>query len=161
MEKTLFEGLGDLRKAFAGLDSDLQKKIAPRMVAAAGGVLRKEAKAIAQQKGLKRSGALIRNIAIKRERKVPPGTTQYNLGVRHGRDLGRRAKKFLARTKTGRVVTKRENDPFYWRFLEFGTRHIAAKEFIQQAPKNKQAEAIAAMTQKLQKEIAKANRTTR
>ena len=153
------EGLGELRKSFAGLSDDMKVKISRRMVAAAGGVLRKEAKTIAQRKGLKRSGALIRNIAIKRERRAPEGVTQYNLGVRHGRDLGRRAKKFLAVSKTGRIVTRRENDPFYWRFQEFGTKFIQASEFIQQAPKNKHNEAIAAMREKLKKEIDKANRT--
>jgi HK97 gp10 family phage protein len=152
------EGFGNLRKTFDQLDRNLKQKIGPRMVAAGIGVWRKESKTIAQAKGLKITGALIRNIAIKRERKVPEGVIQYHLGVRHGRDLGRRAKKTLAVSKTGRVVTKRENDPFYWRFLEFGTKHIAAAEFIQQAPKNKRAEAIAAMEKKLQQEIAKANR---
>lgn len=162
MAKPIIQGLGDLRKAFDGLNSDLQKKIAPRLVASAGGVMRKQAKVNAQSAGLKRSGALIRNIAIKRERKAPPGVTQYNLGVRHGRDLGRRAKKFLVKNTKGRVVTKYENDPFYWHFHEFGTsRGHKRIEYITKAAESKRSEAIAAMSQKLQKEIEKANRRTR
>lgn len=153
-------GLGDLRKSFAGLRDDMKMKTALRMVASAGGVLRTEAKRIAQSRGLRKSGAMIRNIAIKRERRAPAGTTQYNLGVRHGRHLGNGKKvvKFLALSKRGRIVTRRENDPFYWRYIELGTKHIKAEKFIQQATENKRAEAIAAMEKRLQQDIEKASR---
>ena len=155
------DGLGDLQKSFAGLRDDMKLKTSRRMVASGGGVLRKEARTIARNQGLKKTGALIRNIAIKRERRTPPGITQYHLGVRHGRDLGngKRVIKFLELSKTGRIVTRRQNDPFYWRFLEVGTKHIKSHEFIQRALKNKRTEAIAAMSKKLQQEIVKANRT--
>lgn len=154
-------GLGDLRKSFAGLRDDMKMKTALRMVASAGGVLRTEAKRIAQSRGLRKTGAMIRSIAIKRERRAPAGTTQYNLGVRHGRHLGNGKKvvKFLALNRRGRVVTRRENDPFYWRFIEFGTKHIQAEKFIQTATENKRAEAIAAMGKRLQQDIEKANKS--
>ncbi|SFK74500.1 phage protein, HK97 gp10 family [Nitrosomonas aestuarii] len=158
---TIFEGLGDLRKAMADHKREIQTKTVRRMVASGGAVLRKESKTIARKLGLEKTGSLIRNIAIKRERKTPPGVTQYNLGVRHGRDLGKRHTKFLALSKSGRVVTKRVNDPFYWRFHEFGTKYIQANEFIQQSLKNKRTEAIAAMSAKLKQEIDKANRTVK
>jgi len=155
------EGLGDLQKAFAGVSNNIKLKTSRRMVASAGGILRKEAKSIARKQGLKKSGSLIRNIAIKRESKSQPGITQYHLGVRHGRDLGKRHTKFLALSKTGRIVTRRENDPFYWRFLEVGTKYIKAYGFIQQSLDNKRVEAIAAMSSKLRQEIDKANRTVK
>ena len=81
-------GIGQLQKSFANLKQDMLIKTSRRMVASGGGVVRTEAKKIAQSYGLRKSGALIRNIAIKRERNAPAGTEQYNLGVRHGRDLG-------------------------------------------------------------------------
>jgi len=155
------KGLGDLQKAFAGVSNNMKLKTSRRMVAAGGGILRKEAKTIARKQGLKKTGSLIRNIAIKRESKAPSGITQYHLGVRHGRDLGKRHAKFLAISKSGRVVTRRENDPFYWRFLEFGTKYIKSHEFIQQSLENKRAEAITAMSTKLKQEIDKANRTAK
>lgn len=154
-------GLGDLRKSFAGLRDEMKMKTALRMVASAGGVLRTEAKRIAQSLGLRKTGAMIRNIAIKRERRAPAGTTQYHLGVRHGRHLGNGKKviKFLALNKRGRVVTRRENDPFYWRYIELGTKYIEAEKFLQQATENKRAEAIAAMGKRLQQDIEKANKS--
>lgn len=154
-------GLGELAKQFQKLRDDIKIKTSRRMVASAGGVLRREARAIAQSYGLKKSGALIRNIAIKRERNVPAGTEQYNLGVRHGRDLGNGKKvvKYLAVNKqSGRVVTRRENDPFYWKFLEFDIKHRNATPFIQAALENKTKEAIAAMEDRLNKDLAKASK---
>ena len=122
-------GLADLNKAFKTLGSDVSKKVGMRMVASAAGVIKKEAKAIAQAKGLKKTGALISNIVTKREKNAPEGTIQYNVGVRHGRALGNGKKviKYLARSKrTGRVYTKRQNDPYYWSFLEFGHKVVSS-----------------------------------
>lgn len=153
-------GMGELTKQFQRLKGEMKLKTSRRMVAAAGGVLRKEARSIAQGHGLKKTGALIRNIAIKRERNAPSGTEQYNLGVRHGRDLGNGKKiiKYLEVNKRGRVVTRRVNDPWYWKFLEFDTKNRNATPFIQKALSNKSAEAIAAMEDRLTKDLAKASK---
>lgn len=123
--KTTIIGIEGLRSKFLEMRQDMTLRTARRMVASAGTVLKKEAKVIAQSKGLVKSGALIRNIAIKRERNAPAGTEQYHLGVRHGRDLGKKHTKYLAISKrSGRVIIKRENDPFYWRFVELGHRIV-------------------------------------
>lgn len=160
MAASVIIGVEGLRNKFLELKSDMVSKTSLRMVASAGGVLRKEAKAIAQSYGLKKSGALIRNIAIKRERKPEqPGTTQYNLGVRHGRALGngKKVTKFLEISKrSGRVVVKRENDPFYWKFLEFDTRIRRGTSFIQQSLANKSEQALKAMQDRLEKDLIKA-----
>lgn len=118
-------GIEGLQAKFLELRQDMTIKTARRMVASAGTVLKKEAKAIAQSKGLQISGAMIRNIAIKRERNAPEGTEQYNLGVRHGRDLGKRHTKYLAHSKRkGRIVIRRKEDPFYYRFIELGHKIV-------------------------------------
>jgi HK97 gp10 family phage protein len=150
-------GIEGLQAKFLELRQDMTIKTARRMVASAGSVLRTEARTIAQSHGLKKSGALLRNIAIKRERKAPAGTEQYNLGVRHGRDLGNGKKviKYLEVGKSGRVVTRRQNDPFYWKFLEFNTKYRNATPFIQTALENKSEQAIAAMQDRLDKDLAK------
>jgi len=151
-------GTVELTAAFKGVAQDMQQKTALRMVATAGGVLRKEAKRIATSQGLRRTGAMINNIAIKREKSVPPGTVQYNLGVRHGRDIrGKAAKKLLLKVgKSGRIV--RANDPFYWTFLEFDTKKRPGTPFIGPALVNKKAEAIAAMETRLQTALDKAGK---
>lgn len=164
------KGMGDLTATFKALNTDIRTKSARRIAASGAAELRKEAKAIVKAKGLIQSRALLNNIAIKWEKDAPVGTAQYNLGVRHGRDLGNGKKviKFLSMNKAGRVVVKRLNDPFYWRFLEFGhkivrrnvegnqplaitqRRRIAAgfvpaTPFIGPALANKKMQAIAAM----------------
>jgi HK97 gp10 family phage protein len=151
------QGISQLSQAFKGLSFDMQKKLAPRMVASAGGIIRKEAKVIAQSQGLRKTGALINNIAVKREKNTGAGHVEYHVGVRHGKALGNGKKviKYLARTKTGRIVTRRKDDPFYWSFLEFGTKHIRPHRFLSKAFANKQRQALAAMETTLQKAIAK------
>ena len=153
-------GIGELLRKFSELAENMKQKTARRMVATAGGIVRKEAKALALSQGLKQTGALIKNIAIKREKNVPEGVEQYHLGVRHGREL-RRAKIdkiFLVKNKSGRVVWKRVDDPFYWRFLEFGTKQINPYRFIQQALNNKQQEAIDAMLSRLHRDLLNVTR---
>lgn len=150
-------GLKELNSAFKSMGENVSKKTGLKMVASAAAVIRKEAKNIARSKGLKKTGTLINNIAIKRERNVPADTVQYHVGVRHGREFGRRKNvvKFLALGKRGRIVTKYKNDPYYWRFLEFGTKHIRPLKFLEPALESKRQEAINAMQATLQKELLK------
>jgi HK97 gp10 family phage protein len=116
-------GMADLTKKFAAL-KELGRG-ARRAVLAAAQVLRSEAKSLARQQGLLRTGALIRNIAIKRER-TPESLVQYHLGVRHGRDLTRKQKSTgrVTVNKAGRIVKRYENDPYYWRFHELGYKWV-------------------------------------
>lgn len=161
------EGLGELRRAFDALDAEVRQRAARRIVMAGAAVLRKEARAIVQREGLIRTRALINNIVVKRERRAPPDTEQYHLGVRHGRALGRKASRYLTVGRAGRVVVRRMNDPFYWRFLEFGhkiipraskanrasitvrrrnpTHFVEPTPFIRPALENKKLEALDAM----------------
>lgn len=149
--------MGELIAAFPQLKVDMRDKSARRIVASGGAVLRKESRIVAQNHGLRKTGALINNIVIKRERNKPEGTEQYHLGVRHGRDLGNGKKivKYLAVGSSGRIVTKRENDPFYWKFLHFGTKHIQAIRFLEIALENKREATIAVMADRAKKEILK------
>lgn len=150
--KTEILGIGELRQAFAQL-KDIDRG-ARRIVVAGGQVLKRKAKAIAQAKGLVRTGAMIKNIAIKRER-TPTGEAQYNLGVRHGRDLSRKQKQNskLAVGRNGRIVKRYENDPFYWRFHEFGTKKLSAAPFIEPALDQGKGTALDAMQRQAWKEV--------
>lgn len=151
------EGVAQLTKAFAEVGRDMQTRTARGMVVSGGGVLKREAKRIAQSLGLRKTGALINNIAIKRE-KTPDGVAQYHLGVRHGRDITKAgAKKLLLKVgKSGRIV--RANDPYYWRFLELTTKRRTGTSFIGAALENKQQEAIDAMEARLVKTLKKAGK---
>jgi HK97 gp10 family phage protein len=151
------EGLGELREAFKALGQDMELRTSRAMVVAGGGVLKREAKAIAEGLGLRRTGALINNIAIKRE-KTPPGVAQYHLGVRHGRNISRSGeKKLLLKVgKNGRIV--RANDPYYWRFLELTTKRRQGTPFIGAALEAKREQAVEAMEKRLQHELQKAQK---
>lgn len=116
-------GIGDLKQRFAQLKGGMETRISRAMVVSAGGVLKKKAKGIAQGNGSVKTGAMLKNIVIKREPQAPAGTAQYNLGVRHGSDLTKKQKttgKRLAVTAGGRVVTRYQDDPFYWKWVEQG-----------------------------------------
>lgn len=157
------EGVRELHEAIKSIKVDDPVRgaaILRRITYAGGAVLRSEARAVAEGAGLRKTGDMIKNIVIKRERNAPPGTEQYNLGVRYGRDLGNGKKvvKYLEVGKSGRVITKRLNDPFYWKFVHFGTKYIQGVRFLEIALKNKAQAAIDAMTTKAQKELLKANK---
>lgn len=104
------------------MNVELQTKAGLRATAAGSHVVKKRAKAIAEAKGLRDSGALIDNIAIVRKPLSGLGTYfRYELGVRHG---GKKQK------KSGR-------DPWYWWLWEFGWTDKAGgrhkREFIRPA----------------------------
>jgi HK97 gp10 family phage protein len=151
-------GTAALTAAFKDVREDMQRSTAFKMVAGAGSVVRGEAKRLAQAQGLRKTGAMINNIAFKRDRGAPEGTVQYNVGVRHGRDITRKGeKKLLLKVgKSGRIV--RANDPFYFRFHELGTKKMQARPFLAPALENKRDEAIAAMEKRLQAAIEKAGK---
>lgn len=153
-------GIGELSQSFQSLKTGMETRTARVMVAAAGGVVRSKARGIAQAKGLRKSGALIKNIVIKREPQAPAGTAQYNLGVRHGRNLTKKQKtnSKLAINKTGRIVKRYEDDPYYWRFPEFGTKKQQATPYLQPALEQGKEGAIQAMADRLQKEHDKASK---
>lgn len=161
MAKTEILGIGDLQKSFRELKDGMETRIARAMVVSAGGVLKRKAKANAQAQGLKRTGALIKNIVIKREPQAPAGTAQYHLGVRHGRNLTKKQKtnSKLSVNKTGRIVKRYEDDPYYWRFAEFGTVKQQAAPFLGPALEDGKTEAIDAMAARLQKEHDKASKS--
>lgn len=181
MAKTETLGIGELRAEFEKVRTDMQKRVARKVVVAGGRVLKAEAIAIATANGSKVSGDMIKNIAIKRESKAPQGTEQIHLGVRHGRNQTKKVREkgneYLVVNRRGRIVTRRDNDPYYWRFVEFGHKiiprrsasgsksirkrrkeavgQVDPKPFIQPALERKRAEAIQAMSDAVVKEVLK------
>ncbi|MGV3679674.1 MAG: HK97-gp10 family putative phage morphogenesis protein [Acidovorax sp.] len=157
MAKEEILGLGDLSANFKKLKTDMEQRTGRAMVVAGGSVVKRRAKANVQQLGLVRTGAYLKNIVIKREPQNPPGTVAYALGVRHGRNL---TKKQKANSKLGvekgRIVKRYEDDPFYWRFLEFDTSKRDGTPAIGPALEEGRGEAIDAMGNRLQKELDKA-----
>ena len=125
MAKSEILGIGELKESFGKLKDGMETRIARSMVVAGGGVLKRKAKANMQAQGLVRTGSMLKNVVLKRESSAPAGVAQYNLGVRHGRSMTRKQRGVgskLVVNKTGRIVRRYEDDPYYWRFAEFGTK---------------------------------------
>lgn len=120
-------GVPQMRQAFDGLQHDVRTRIARRMVVAGGRIIKEQGMANIRANGSVRSGAMLANVAIKREKNAPDGTEQYHVGVRHGRDQSRKVRKAATKrlvSSRGRVRVVRENDPYYWRWVERGRRIV-------------------------------------
>lgn len=59
--------------------------------------------------------------------------------------------------KLGRGGAKNPNDPYYWRFLEFGTRKMAARPFLRPSAASKGPEAIQKFMDSVVPQIEKLN----
>jgi HK97 gp10 family phage protein len=152
-------GLKELEAALKDLEKKLATKIARRAVAKGAGLIRNEARTRAKAQGLVNSGALARNIALKRETKTARTRTEYHVGVRHG-NTAKNAKK-LQVVRKGKLRTLYSNDPFYWWFWEFGhqnilTRKREQKPFLRPAYEAKREAAAQMIADTLRTELLKA-----
>lgn len=153
-------GMKELGAALQALDQKLSAKIARRAVARGAGIIRAEARARARAQGLVNSGALVKNIALKRQTGTARTWTEYHVGVRHGKEL-RNAKKIQIRGQDGKTRTIYENDPFYWWFWEFGhqnafLRRRVARPFLRPAWEAKREAAAQMIRDTLAAELLKA-----
>lgn len=130
----------ELADVLAKLGEKVRKKIIRSAVTAGAQVVKKRAKEIAKSKSIQDTGALIRNIAGKVEKQRSPDYVQINIGVRHGKP---------------KKNAKRQDDPFYWFFHEFGTSKMAARPFIRPAFEESKERVIEVMTDKVREGIAK------
>lgn len=139
-----FSGGAEIAANLALLQVKMRKKIMRRAAVAGAQVVKKRAAEIAKAKGVIDTGATIRNIAGKVNKATSEDYLQINIGVRHGqiRDEKRRAK------KQGRAV-KDVDDPWYWRFTEFGTSKQAARPFMRPAFEESRERVLEVVSQKL------------
>lgn len=160
MAKSEILGVSELSQSFREVKGDMERRTGRAMTAAGGAVIRRKARANALALGLKRSGALIKNIVIKRESQAAPATEQYNLGVRHGRHLTKKqkVKGRLGINSSGRIVKRYDDDPYYWKFLELETEKRDATPYLAPALEDGREEVIDAMGKRLQREHEKVNK---
>lgn len=131
------KGLQELLDNLEGLGVAV-RNAAPGAALAVAGRVKLEAINNAQMQGLVSTGALVNNIAVKRERDVAPGVFEYHIGVRHGSEA-KSAQKIAVRGRDGKIRFEYENDPFYWWFWEFGhynvflRAHVAARPYMRPA----------------------------
>lgn len=126
-ENVRIDGLAELGQALRQLPQALATKALRGAVASAAAMVRKEAVALAPQwhgavsKGHPPPGTLKKAIYQARSRSASSKVQQtFIVGVRAG-------KKYQA-TKRGKKEVNL--DAYYWRWVEFGTSHMAAKPFL-------------------------------
>lgn len=117
-------GIPELKAALAGLVPKLRRQALRNALAAGARVVRDEARRRAPvlqptlQSPYRKSGTLRKAITVRTSKQARRrGDVGVFVNVRPA--------------KRGQRGAKSPNDPFYWRFVEFGTRHSAARGFLQ------------------------------
>ena len=119
------QGVRRLRRQLDRLPVRVTKKHARRAISQGAALVRERTRLLAPIK----TGKLRRNI-VSRARRGTRGAARASVQVRVGpRTQGREfSGKFMA--GDGRSNPK---DAYYWRFLEYGTKHIAPRPFVRPA----------------------------
>lgn len=149
------EGIDELKRALADASVKIRTK-------AVRGALREAGKVI---QAAARAAAPVLSVPTKTR---TPGTVKKNIVVRaskfakqagnEGVYINVRGIRGKARVKRlGRAGATNPNDPFYWRFLEFGTRKMTARPFLVPAAKAQGEAAIAKFMQSVIPQIEKLN----
>ena len=143
------EGLAELDRALRELPVRIANRGLRASVYAGAKVIRDEARArapkAAQSLGPKQPppGTLKRSVIMKHIRELSSGGRQtFYVMVRHG-------KKYQKQGKRGTL----SQDAWYWRFLEFGTRKMAARPFLRPALESRRTQAVDAIKERLRQRI--------
>jgi HK97 gp10 family phage protein len=153
------KGLDDLKRAVEELTADLRRKVvigalrdAARPIVAAA---RANAPILRTPDARRTAGLVRRNIATftSKRFKGQGGVIGVYISVR--KNKGRRIKGTRVRVKA------LQSDPFYWKFLELGTRFMPAMPFLRPAAEAGWQGAIDIFKQRIAERIRKANTRTR
>lgn len=137
------EGLEDLAKALREMPKDVRQNGLRAGLRAGAREIQKEA----QGRAPVDTGRMRDNVYIKRIREL---VTELSEGWFVGVRMGPKRRKDKA---TGKVTKDYSNDAWYWRFVEFGTRHIPARPFMRPAFEAKKEAAVEAIAAKLKQRI--------
>jgi HK97 gp10 family phage protein len=145
------QGLRELEAQLRALPEKVAGQALAASVSAGARVIRDEA----IQRAPVRTGAMKAQIFTKRVRTDSKFEKLSIVGVRGGKAKYANNK---ANRRSGRAGKEYENagETFYWRFVELGTRKMAAHPFLRPAFDAKQQEAVAAITERLDQRIQKA-----
>lgn len=146
-------GLAELRAALLELSPKLRRRALRNALAAGGRVFRDQARRLAPVLAapIVRQGRVIRQ----------PGTLRKALTVRTSK-IARRAGDVgvfvnVRPAKGAARGAKSPTDPFYWRFVEFGTKNMSARPFLRPAASNGAGEALRRIEQTLGPQIKRLN----
>ena len=149
------QGLPELHATLMKLPKELEKRVIMGALRSAGQVIRKEAMARApilqEPDPRRRAGTIRKNISVRRVK----GKIAVYVGVFNA------SRKSIAAYKAagGKKGSDNPDDPFYWAWVEFGTKKKGAQPFLRPAFEAKKFEAIrnfeAYMKKRLDKEVRK------
>lgn len=147
-------GVDELRRSLADAAKTIRTKAVRAALRKGAATITKEARVLAPVLAAPtktRKPGTVRKAIVARPSKFArrAGDEGIFIGVRPLR--GARQKKL------GRAGAKNPNDPFYWRFLEFGTRHIRPRRFLARAADSRGAEAVNTFMQHVIPQIEKLN----
>lgn len=147
----------DLVRALAEAKADIRKKAVRGALRAAGRVIQSAARVaapvLAAPTKYRKPGTVRKNIVVRASKFARrAGDEGVFINVRPiGTGKARVA-------KLGKASARNPNDPFYWRFPEFGTRKMAAKPFLRPAAEQKGEAAISTFMRSVVPQIEKLNR---
>ena len=146
------EGVDELKRALKELPEKMRKKAIRGALKEAGKVIQSAAKLSAPvlqaPTATRKPGTVKRNIAVRASKFARQGGDE-------GVYIGIRPLSGSRQKKLGKASAKNPNDPFYWRFVEFGTVKMAARPFMRTAASQKGAEAIQVFMKSVLPQIAK------
>lgn len=166
-------GIPDLREALRGIPPKLRVRALRNALAAGARAVQKAAReatpiisasALAVRKGYRKPGTVRKAISVRTSKTARRnGDVGVFVNVRPAKGARYKTTRNAAGLKVRRQVrasqrgARSPNDPFYWRFLEFGTKHSRPFEFLQRGAE-KLPEALAAFTARIARDIAKLNK---
>ena len=127
-EVVRIEGLDNLKRKLAEVPKAMRKRVLRNALAAGAREVRDVAK--------RNAPVMTLGTSLKAPYRKP-GTVKQAIRVRTSK-ADRRAGDVgvfvnVRPAKSGQRGAKNPNDPFYWRFLEFGTKKMQARPFLQRA----------------------------
>lgn len=146
------EGLKELQKAMQSLGRKTSNRIAVKAMRKGGAVVRDKARMLApvlkESVPQRRAGTLRKSIQS-RTKVGKNGRTDTYIWVK--KLSTKQVLKF--KEKSGKSSAYNPLDPFYWRFIEFGTSKMPARPFMQPAFQQSKEQAAQAIIDTLQQEI--------
>lgn len=147
------DGIGDAVEALRELPRKLRIGALRKGLRAAGRVIQAEARAnapVLQKQVPYRIRGLVRRSITVRASRIARRRGDVGVYVTVRRLTG---KQITAGKAAGFAAGKNPKDPFYFRFLELGTKKMPAREFIGPALKTKSDEALTAFSDELRRAI--------
>lgn len=157
-------GLDDLSRQISALKADLRRKVVKGALRDAAAPIRRAAKAaapvLAQPTKTRVPGVVRDNVRVfaSKLRRAARGEigVYATVAVAPGK---RKVLKRVRRLRRAGMAVVVRNDPFYFRFLEMGTKKMRARPFLGPAFQAHRQAALAIFERRIGERIAKANRT--